>query len=109
MTTNALHTATYLQLLFFTAVVFSLTLKPALETLDHLEDCSIEIVDIDNEKDTDQEDKHEEDTTDEKIELQLPDIHFSSIQNLKKSLSTFRIVSTMAFDIEIPIPPPENV
>ncbi|MEM9679422.1 MAG: hypothetical protein AAF901_03780 [Bacteroidota bacterium] len=111
MTSKTLHiTTNILRGLAFLLVVFALTLKPAISTFVLLGDFDLEVVDnMDSKTDSDEEDTNEEDKKDEKIEQQFLYSNSDSEGQPYLLTGSYENFHETLHQIEIPIPPPEQV
>lgn len=93
---------------FFT-VLFGVLLQPAIKTITFFTEDGFELVELGMGEDSDEEGNQEDDSKDEKIELQIlnsSQINFAFLSEC----SCYKVLQSLwDFDIEIPIPPPEFI
>ncbi|WP_101450723.1 hypothetical protein [Aquimarina sp. MAR_2010_214] len=84
-------------------------LQSIVETITLFTNDNIELVEVDWEEDSDEEEKQEDDCKDEKNEVKILnsyDRHFI----YASQRSCYQVIQLLSdFDLEIPIPPPEQV
>lgn len=93
---------------FFT-ILFGMLLQPTAKTIAFFAEDGFELVELGMEEDSDEEGSQEDDSKDEKMELQVLNSHQVNFAYLSKS-SCYKVLQSLwDFDLEIPIPPPELV
>ena len=92
--------------IFFT-VLFGVLLQPVTKTIAFLAEDGFELVELGAGEDPDEEGNQEDDSKDEKIELQVLNTQQINFAYLSKN-SCYKILQFLwDFNLEIPIPPPE--
>ena len=98
----------YAKRLTFILVLFTLVLKPLIETITFINDSNYELVIIDVELDTNDEEHQEEESNVEKEILQLASSYCHlTYTNIKNTNTLYYLSLNSSFEIAINIPPPD--
>ncbi|WP_062062360.1 hypothetical protein [Aquimarina longa] len=92
----------------FISILLGILLQTIVQNVTFFTDNSYELVEVDIEEDSDEEGKEEDDNKDEKIELQVLSHYQLNFAYITECSSYQLLQPLWDFNLEIPIPPPEE-
>jgi hypothetical protein len=98
-----------LKLLAFVSVICAMFIQPAIQSLSYLDTTNFELADMDAKKDSNEKENLDEDSKDEKVELQVSSPCYLIRVFVKKPSIFSKQNLKWDFTFETHLPPPEQV